>query len=215
MAAVSFLSLRLSLPSLLFAPFHVLASLTRMDFLHRVEAVVILDAGGKRLFAKYFSGEDTPASSKALASVDKQRALECLIQQVVRDPKMGGNTSAYSRTEIVIVSDHAVLYQFGDDCTFVVMGSAEENEQVLATVLNTLVDALKQEIGMLSLSTRSLLENYDAVLLTVDEMLDNGVILETNPSNVVAEVEPFIVDTGTETAHKVFSTVNKYLRENL
>lgn len=186
-----------------------------MDFLHRVQAVVVLDATGRRVFAKYYTGEDAPASSKMLAPVDRQRALEQQIQQAVRDPKIAMNTVAYSRSEILVVDGHSVFYQFGDDVTFIVIGDSNENEQVLSGVLTTFVDVLKQCLNTPSVNNRMLLENYDALLLTVDEMLDEGIILETNPSNIAAEIEPYLIDTGSESARKALTTVNKYLRENL
>lgn len=182
-----------------------------MDFLHRVQAVVILDEMGNRVFAKYYTGEDAPEAAKALASEGKQRQLEMSIHQAITPRR----NSVSPDGDVMIMDGHAVLFQLGSDVIFLVIGDSEENEMVLYNVLKALVDALKQILNSLDLGVRQLLENYDAVLLTVDELLDDGIILEMNPSSIAAEVEPYMADTTADSARKVLGTVNRYLRENL
>ncbi|KAK7198253.1 coatomer subunit zeta [Novymonas esmeraldas] len=184
-----------------------------MAFLHRVQAVVALDSAGGRVFAKYFIGEDTPESSKALAPLEKQRAVEHSIFQAIHDPQRG-NHVAYE-SEILVVEGHIALFHVSEDVTIIVMGASTENEVVLANVLTGLVDALRQELNSPFLSVRLLLENYCALLMTVDEMLDEGIILETDSATIANDVEPYLVDGGNDTARAALTGVNKYLRENL
>jgi coatomer subunit zeta len=189
------------------------ADLSSMAFLHRVQAVIVLDNTGSRIFTKYFVGEDTPESSKALEPLEKQRTLEKNIFQAIHDPRRSNNIAYES--EIVVVDGHIVLFHVSEDVTVMVMGSSNENEVVLCSVLTGLVDALKQELNVPSLTARLLLENYCALLMTVDEMLDEGIILETDSAAVAGELEPYLIDVSNDTARAAISNVNKYLRENL
>lgn len=184
-----------------------------MDFLHRVEAVVILDEGGERVFAKYYTGEDAPESAKALASVEKQRLLERSIQTALHSTQRSFRSSGEG--DIMLVDGHAVLFQTGEDITFIVIANESENELVLLSVLRALVEALRLELNTTELDMLQLLERYDALLLTVDELLDEGIVLETNAVTIAGEVEPFLAETGGESARKALTTVNKYLRDNL
>ncbi|EKU21190.1 nonclathrin coat protein zeta2-cop [Nannochloropsis gaditana CCMP526] len=62
-----------------------------------------------------------------------------------------------------------------------------QNELILATVL----DAFRDAIAMLlrgQVDRRSLLDNLDLLMLTVDELVDGGIILETDSSAIVARV---------------------------
>lgn len=70
-------------------------------------------------------------------------------------------------------------------------------------------------INVPQLNRRQLLLKYDALVLTVDELIEDGVILETDVNRLVAQVTLFTTDTNIETAHKALTSVNKYLRENL
>lgn len=184
-----------------------------MAFLHRVQAVVALDNTGSRIFAKYFIGDDTPESSKALAPLEKQRSLEHSIFQAIHDPRRG-NHVAYEN-EILVVEGHITVFHISEDVTITVIGAGSENEVVLSNVLMGLVDALRQELNTPSLTVRLLLENYCALLMTVDEMLDEGIILETDSATVANDLEPYLVDVSNDTARAALTGVNKYLRDNL
>ncbi|EPY40819.1 coatomer zeta subunit [Angomonas deanei] len=116
---------------------------------------------------------------------------------------------------VLILDGHSVIFQLSEDIAFIVVGDCRDNELVLLTVLKTLVDSLREVLGTQMIGSREILEEYQALLLTVDELLDEGIVLETNSYSVAAEVSPYLADTGSEMTRKALSTVNKYLRENL
>ncbi|CCW68796.1 unnamed protein product [Phytomonas sp. Hart1] len=184
-----------------------------MDFLHYVQGIVILDRTGKHIFAKYYTKGDVCEFSKKLYAIEKQKQLECAAYQSIKDSRC--NLSISGDGNIVIIDQHTILYYQGDDVTFMVIGHKEENELVLNTVLKTLVDALKKVLNAPQLYTRLLLENYNAIILTVDEMIDGGIILETDPTSIASEVELHTRKTGSDVAYKAISTVNRYLRETI
>lgn len=191
-----------------------------MDFLHKVEAIVILDAEGNRVFSKYYptvvdtsskKSEVIDAATGVWATPEKQRAMEANIHSKVRDPKR----AMCSDGDIVIVDGHTVLTFTEPELSFIVVGSGEENEMVLNAVLQCLVESLQQVLKVTSLDKRTLLEKYDVLLLVVDEMIDDGVILETSSSSIVGDVAPFEVETSAEGARKAVSTLTKILKNNL
>ncbi|RNF04429.1 coatomer zeta subunit [Trypanosoma conorhini] len=183
-----------------------------MDFMHHVQGISILNEVGGRVFAKYYIDSEMQTAG-VLDTKEKQRELELEIHAAARDSKRSGSISVDG--DIMIHGGHTVLLQVCDDITFIVIGDGGENELVLHSVLRGLVDALRQELKVLDLNLRSLLEKYDAVVLTVDELVDEGIILETNPAGICQDVAPFIAESGGETARKALDKVNKYLKENL
>uniref|UniRef100_A0A8C4QIU5 Coatomer subunit zeta n=1 Tax=Eptatretus burgeri TaxID=7764 RepID=A0A8C4QIU5_EPTBU len=92
-----------------------------------------------------------------------------------------------SDSEIALLEGLTVVYKSSVDLYFYVVGSSQENELMLMAVLNCLVDVLNQMFRK-SFQKRVLLENMDGVLLAVDEIVDGGVILESDPNQVVQRV---------------------------
>lgn len=179
----------------------------KMDFLHHVEGIAILDTAGDRIFAKYYSDSST------LNTIDGQLCLESAVHQAVQESKQSSMPT--SNNEIIIIGNYTVVYWVDSEVICLVVGKRTENEVVLSSVLKTFVDSLQLELNAPFLAKRHLLMRYDAVLLTVDEMLDAGIILETDPNNIANEVGPYIMDSSVEIAHKALSSMNKYLRDNL
>ena len=68
-----------------------------------------------------------------------------------------------------------------------VLGGGDENELILVTLLESLVDAVTALIKS-QLDKRSLHNNLGLLLLTIDEMVDGGVILEVDAHAVEARV---------------------------
>ena len=68
-----------------------------------------------------------------------------------------------------------------------IVGSPTENELVLASV----VDGLYEALAMLlpdSVEKRTILENLEYLFLLVDELVDGGIILETDPRALASRV---------------------------
>lgn len=66
-----------------------------------------------------------------------------------------------------------VCYKTMGDVTFYVIGDAEENELLLASVLSAFTESLSQLVKP-GLEKRTFQENYDLVILALDETLDDG-----------------------------------------
>ncbi|KAG1960859.1 coatomer subunit zeta-1 isoform X1 [Siphateles boraxobius] len=137
--------------------------------LYTVKAVLIMDNDGERLYAKYY--DDT------YPTVKEQKAFE----------KNIFNKTHRTDSEIALLEGLTVVYKSNIDLYFYVIGSSHENELMLMSVLNCLFDSLSQMLRK-NVEKRALLENMEGLFLAVDEIVDGGVILESDPQQVVHRV---------------------------
>ncbi|XP_029451013.1 coatomer subunit zeta-1 isoform X1 [Rhinatrema bivittatum] len=144
-------------------------SVEKEPSLYTVKAVLILDNDGDRLFAKYYD--------QTYPSVKEQKAFE----------KNIFNKTQRTDSEIALLEGLTVVYKSSIDLYFYVIGSSHENELMLMAVLNCLFDSLSQMLRK-NVEKRALLENMEGLFLAVDEIVDGGVILESDPQQVVHRV---------------------------
>ncbi|XP_039596784.1 coatomer subunit zeta-2 isoform X2 [Polypterus senegalus] len=143
--------------------------------LYTVKAVFILDNDGTRLLAKYYDPDFFP-------SMKEQKNFE----------KNVYNKTHKTDSEIAFLEGMTIVYKSSIDLFFYVVGSAQENELMLMSVLNCLFDSLSQMLRK-NIEKRSVMENLDGVFLVVDEVIDGGVILESDPQQVIQKIN-FRVD---------------------
>ncbi|XP_046577109.1 coatomer subunit zeta-1-like isoform X1 [Haliotis rubra] len=137
--------------------------------LYTVKAITILDNDGNRLVAKYF--DDTFSTAKEQKQFEKNLF----------------NKTHRANAEIIMFEGLTCVYKSNVDLFFYVIGSTQENELILASVLNALYDAVSQILRK-NVEKRALLENLDAVYLAVDEICDGGIVLEADSSAIVQKV---------------------------
>uniref|UniRef100_A0A8C5A1J3 Coatomer subunit zeta n=1 Tax=Gadus morhua TaxID=8049 RepID=A0A8C5A1J3_GADMO len=138
--------------------------------LYTVKALFILDNDGNRLLSKYYDPELYP-------SMKEQNNFE----------KNVFNKTHKADNEIAFLEGMTVVYKSSIDLFFYVVGSPQENELMLMSVLNCLFDSLTQILRK-NVERRYLLENMEGVFLVVDEIIDGGVILESDPQQVLQKV---------------------------
>ncbi|KAM0203795.1 hypothetical protein ACHAPA_006270 [Fusarium lateritium] len=152
--------------------------------LFTVQAILILGTeDGSRIFAKYFqsphSAPNAPASASAnpYSDVKSQKAFEKgLIEK-----------TAKQTGDIILYDNRIVLYKMESDVMMYVVGSVDENEILLYNVILALRDSLHLLFKQ-SVDKRTIVENYDLVSLAIDEIVDDGIILETDPTIIVQRV---------------------------
>ncbi|XP_070174629.1 coatomer subunit zeta-1-like isoform X2 [Littorina saxatilis] len=137
--------------------------------LYSLKALAILDNDGNRLLAKYY--DDTFPTAK------EQKAFE----------KNLFNKTHRANAEIIMFEGMTCVYKSNVDLFFYVVGSSNENELILASVLNCFYDSISQILRK-NVEKRALLDNMDAVFLATDEICDGGIILEADPNAVVQKV---------------------------
>ena len=75
------------------------------------------------------------------------------------------------------------LYKSSVDLFFYVVGSGQENELLLMAVLDCLFTTVS---GILrkNVDKKSLCDNMEVIMLAMDEMIDNGMIMESDAQQV-------------------------------
>ncbi|XP_068274800.1 coatomer subunit zeta-2 isoform X2 [Nyctibius grandis] len=134
--------------------------------LYTVKALLILDSLGQRLLAKYYDSTFPTAAAQA--------AFE---QSIFSKTQRAGG-------EIACLEGLTVVYRSSVDLFFYVVGGCQENELMLSAVLACLLDALGHLLRK-EVEKRWLLDNMEGTFLVVDEIVDRGVILESDPQQVI------------------------------
>ncbi|KAJ6658183.1 hypothetical protein lerEdw1_001450 [Lerista edwardsae] len=137
--------------------------------LYTVKAIFILDSFGQRLLAKYY--DDT------FPSIKEQKNFERNVF----------NKTYKTDSEIAFLEGLTIVYKSSIDLFFYVVGSPHENELMLMSVLTCLFESLSHMLRK-NVEKRTLVENMDGAFLVVDEIVDGGVILESDPQQVIQKV---------------------------
>ncbi|CAM9301330.1 unnamed protein product [Lampetra planeri] len=175
-----------------------LPSLSLEPSLLSVKAIFILDADGERIFSKYY---DNPH-----LTVKDEKTFE----------KNVFSKTQRTENEIALLDGLTVVYKSIVDLHFYVIGSSQENELMLVAVLNCLFDSLSQMLRK-NLEKRTVLDNMEGVLLAVDEIVDGGVILESDPQQVAQRVA-LKVDDGSlseQTVSQVLQSAKEQIKWSL
>jgi len=154
--------------------------------LFSINAVLILGTeDGSRIFTKYYSaphhsttaGHGASAPSNPYADTKAQKSFEKgLLEKTAKQTQ-----------DIILYDNKVVLYKMESDVMMYIVGGFEENEIMLYNVILALRDSLHLLFKQ-SVDKRTIIENYDLVSLAVDEMVDDGIILETDPTVIVQRV---------------------------
>ncbi|MED6177347.1 Coatomer subunit zeta-2 [Stylosanthes scabra] len=114
--------------------------------------------------------------------------------------------------------NYIVVYKFVQDLHFFVTGGDDENELILATVLTAFFDS----VGTLlrgNVDKREALENLDLILLCIDEIVDGGIILETDPNVIAGKVASNSIDSNAplseQTLTQAFATAREHFTRSL
>ncbi|KAL5229757.1 hypothetical protein ABZP36_028533 [Zizania latifolia] len=164
-----------------------------------VKNILLLDSEGKRVAVKYYT-DDWPTLSAKLAF---EKSV------FVKTQKATAGTEA----EIVMFDGHIVVYKFIQDLHFFVTGGEEENELILASVLQGFTDAV-DSILRNNVDKRTALENLDLILLCLDEIVDGGIVLETEGSVIAEKVSAHGVEGATSLAEQTLVQALATAREH-
>ncbi|CAG9971405.1 unnamed protein product [Clonostachys byssicola] len=151
--------------------------------LSSVQAVLILSTeDGSRIFSKYYASPHTApnagnVNANPYSDVKSQKAFEKGL--IEKTSKQTG--------DIILYDNRIVLYKLESDVMIYVVGSVDENEILLYNTILALRDSLHLLFKQ-SVDKRTIVENYDLVSLAIDEIVDDGIILETDPTIIVQRV---------------------------
>ncbi|KAF7323795.1 Coatomer subunit zeta [Mycena kentingensis (nom. inval.)] len=147
--------------------------------LYSVQGFIVLDvADGARVISKYYKPKSHPHwESKQFGSLKEQKAFEKGLWQKTKKP--GG--------DIILYDGHLAVYKHSLDLIIYFIAGPSENELMLSTALNNFVDALTLLMRN-QIEKRGVLENLDLVLLCLDETIDDGIIVDTDPAAICSRV---------------------------
>ena len=137
--------------------------------LYSVKGIVILDQDGNRIIAKYFDKE-------SFGNVKEQKAFE---------KSLFSKTSRNTTSDILLLDGVTCLYRSNVDLHLYVLGTSRENELILEALLTCLYDAISIVLRN-NVEKKTLLDAMDTTMLIIDEICDEGIILETDAKAVVA-----------------------------
>ena len=168
-----------------------------------IKGIVILDNDGRRVLVNYYDKDMLP-------TLKEQTAFE----------KNLFNKTSKSTAEVLLLDGMVILHRSNVDLYFYVLGSQNENELLLLSVLNCVYDSISQILRK-NVEKRALFENLDVVLLALDEICDGGTLLESDPNAVFNRVAiraddiPIGEQTVAQVSFKFFKTLLKYINTTL
>ncbi|KAL8045669.1 hypothetical protein ABFX02_08G129600 [Erythranthe guttata] len=171
-----------------------------MDLCPSVKNILLLDSEGKRIAAKYYS-DDWPTNT----------AKEAFEKTVFTKTQ---KTNARTEVEIAMFENNVVVYKFVQDLHFYVTGGEDENEVILSTVLQGFFDAIDILLRG-NVEKKEALENLDLILLCIDEIVDGGIILETDATTIAGKVASHSIDSGAPLSEQTLSQAIATAREHL
>ncbi|XVE88689.1 hypothetical protein DITRI_Ditri19aG0089100 [Diplodiscus trichospermus] len=165
-----------------------------------VKNILILDSEGKRVLVKYYSDE-WPTNGAKL-TFEKSLFSKTL------------KSNARTEAEITMFDRNIVIYKSVQDLHFFITGGADENELVLASVLQGLFDAIALLLRN-TIDKREALENLDIIFLCIDEIVDQGMILETDANILAGKVAIQNMDVSAPLSEQTISQALATAREHL
>ncbi|XP_055828591.1 coatomer subunit zeta-1-like [Solanum dulcamara] len=165
-----------------------------------VKNILLLDSEGKRVAVKYYSDDWLTNSAK----VAFEKSIFTKTQK----------TNARTEAEITMFENNIIVYKIVQDLHFFVTGGDDENELVLATVLQGFYDAVTLLLRN-NVDQREALENLDLILLCLDEIVDGGMVLETDGNIIAGKVSSNNMDDGAPLSEQTISQALATAREHL
>ncbi|KAI2601928.1 snare-like protein [Hypoxylon sp. NC1633] len=156
--------------------------------LSSVNAIIILNIDdGSRIFAKYYNApHHAPTASNTTTQHQPSGPFADVKSQKTFEKGLLEKT-AKQTGDIILYDNRIVLYKMESDVMMYVVGGIDENEVLLYNVILALRDSLHLLFKQ-SVDKRTIIENYDLVSLAIDEIVDDGIILETDPTIIVQRV---------------------------
>merc|ERR1711868_7558 len=133
--------------------------------LYTVGGILVMDNDGKRLIARYYN-DDFP-------TVREQKAFE---KEIYDKTKKRDD-------EILLLDGYTITYKTNVDLMFYVIGSADENELLLANVLNCFYESVSLILRK-NVEKRAMFRHLENIFLALDEICDQGIVMEIDPQAV-------------------------------
>jgi len=95
--------------------------------------------------------------------------------------------SPQQELDVLVLENSLVVYRCASDFQIYVIGPSCENEVIIATVLQGIYGAISLLTNGI-LEKQVLLEHFDVCMLAIDELVDEGLILEIDSDSIYQRV---------------------------
>eukprot|EP00761_Pharyngomonas_kirbyi_P012472 gb/GECH01012499.1/.p1 GENE.gb/GECH01012499.1/~~gb/GECH01012499.1/.p1 ORF type:complete len:192 (+),score=47.79 gb/GECH01012499.1/:1-576(+) len=146
-----------------------------------IQSVIFLDEAGERIYTKYNSTFTKRKRSNKTSNLDVQKDFEKKIYQATK------NHPETTEADVCTVDGHQVVFLKINNVLICVVGAFNENVVILAEVVDSLCAALNMLLKQ-QIERQELLTEYDLLVLLVDEMFEDGIVLELSPESIVNRV---------------------------
>lgn len=140
-----------------------------MSVVNTLKAILIFDLTGKRVIAKYYDE-------------DKTRDVKKFERQLFQKTRVNKK-----QDEVLMIEGSLVLHKLISDHHIYVVGTKDENPLILDKALRCLAESINTLVSR-NPDSSSLQGNLDQIILALDEICDQGVLLETDPELVIDRV---------------------------
>lgn len=141
-----------------------------------VKSVVVINHEGKRICSRF-------CDRTLWGDQETQRSFE---MSLLRKVQAMGDVS--ESVDVMEFKDYVVAYKQSDDLLMFVVGGADENELIMAEVLQSLDETLNIVMRG-QVFEEAVLENLESLLLIVDELVDQeGIVMELDSGELAARV---------------------------
>lgn len=138
-----------------------------MDITGTIKAIITLDADGKRLATRYF---DEKASTRQF------------------EKKLFVRTkSSRIKDDILMLDGFLILHRFITDVHIYIVGRKSDNPLILDSVLRCFAETVTTLL-IKNVERQAFLNHLSEIILAIDEICDNGMIIETDPNLVLQRI---------------------------
>ncbi|MCJ1281802.1 Golgi-to-ER vesicle coat component [Xylographa pallens] len=155
--------------------------------LFSINAILILSTDDRtRILTKYYSAPHAPLHAPPGSSYPGANPYPTVKDQKAFEKGLMDKTNKQT-SDVILYDNRVVVFKMEGDVMLYVVGGADENEVLLFSVVLALRDSLNILLKT-STDKRTIIENYDLVALAIDEIVDDGIILETDPVIIASRV---------------------------
>jgi len=134
----------------------------------KINFIIFLDNDGKRLYSKYYD--------ENLIKIQKE--FEIKLSKFVINNNIQRND-----VDIFIFEEYTIVSKISPEIAIFIGSSENTNECLLVNFYDTLEYCLFNIIEN-SLTKEKLLENYDKIIILIDELINDGLIMNINVDNI-------------------------------
>ena len=95
----------------------------------------------------------------------------------------------------MIVENYTAIFRCYSDMSIYVLGSSDDNELIIGQVLGCIHECF-DKIFKGQFERKSLISNMSGVILVIDEVIDQGIVMHTSASVILARIKTVKTTTG-------------------